>query len=505
LPKTRDRTGIIVIFLSLVYCIAISFIYTNDLIWRRLSTDVFVVWLAFLIALIGAAGGIVATYSFLYYSQQKKARDLVCSLMTSDVVIVAFLFLLSHPVFQVLGPFFSRERNRTLVTALGFVLTPGVLIGSFAGDKKLSKTEFRLVILIWLVIAPILYTWLFLSPEPVFIVTTPEGGLLGLTLIGLVNTIVVGVSAFGSLVRYTIEWYHKGGRELFGWILALVFWIFSFFIYAILNDPLQVAELVWIGSMFCGFSIVAVTMAMSSIIEPHKALEELVEERTSQLKESRQESVFYLRLWTHKMGNLLQSLITYLQLIENRISAGESVADIETSAIEVSREAALVNRQVAKLYQIKESSESQLWPVALKEIITRSINESKNLLTDRGLSTQISDIPSDLMVQADGLLDVVFVNLFIRCRLQSKDEASTAKVDVQPSGDSVRISIQCPGIPLSSEIMKSFNDTSTLLRSTLDLDLIMVRMLIDKYRGAIQYTLLPNPDRNLFVILFNKG
>jgi hypothetical protein len=53
--------------------------------------------------------------------------------------------------------------------------------------------------------------------------------------------------------------------------------------------------------------------------------------------------------------------------------------------------------------------------------------------------------------------------------------------------------------------MNSFEDTGTLLRSTLDLDLIMVRMLIEKYGGAIHYNLLPNPERNLFVIFFNKG
>jgi hypothetical protein len=485
----------------------IYFVFTDDLIWRIVPSQVFVVWLSLFIALLGAAGGTVATYSLLYYSQQKKARDLLCSLMTFDVVVISFLFLFSHPVFEILGlgPFFSRERNRTLISALGFVLTPGVLIGSFAGDRKLTKKESRLALIIWIFIAPILCTWLFLSPEPVFSVTNPEGGLLGLTPIGWFNTVIVGVSAFGSLFRYSIEWYHKRERELLGWTLALIFWIFSFIIYAVLSNPLQVAELVWVGGLYCGFSIVAVTMAMSTIIEPHKALESLVDERTIQLIESRQESEFYLRLWTHKMGNLLQGLISYLQLIEDRIKSGESVADIQTSAMEIGREAVLVNRQVVKLYQIKESSETKLWPVALKEIVLRSVNESKNLLPDRGLSFQISDIPVDLMVRADGLLDVIFVNLFIRCRLQSIDESSKIKVYVQLSGDSVRVSVQCLGKPLSSDIMSSFNDTGTLLRSTLDLDLIMVRMLVDKYGGAIQYTLLPNPNRNLFVILFKRG
>ena len=501
----RDRTGIVLIVLSLIYTVAIFSIYTDDFIWRILPPESFVVWLSFLIALLGAAGGTVATYSFLYYSQQKNARDLLCCLMTFDVVVIAFLFLLSHPVFQILGPFFNRERNRTLITALGFVLTPGVLIGSFAGERKLSKLEFRFIFILWIVIAPILYTWFFLSPEPVFSVTNPEGGLLGMTAIGWVNTIIVGVSAFGSLVRYSLEWYQKRDRELLGWTLALIFWIFSFIIYAVLSNPLQIAELVWIGSLFCGFSLVALSMAMSSIIEPHQALESLVNQRTVELIEARQESEFYLRLWTHKMGNLLQGLISYLQLIEDRLESGESIADIQTSAMEIGREAVLVNRQVAKLYQIKESLESKLWPVALNEIIMRSVKESKDLLPDRGLSFQVSEIPTDLMVRADGLLDVLFVNLFIRCRLQSEDENSPIKIYVQLTGDSIRVSVQSPGKPLSSDIISSFNDTGTLLRSTLDLDLIMVRMLVDKYGGAIQYTLLPNPNRNLFVILFKKG
>ena len=505
LSKERDKTGIVVVVLSLFYASMIYFVFTDDLIWRIVPSETFVVWLSFFVALLGATGGVVATYSFLYYSQQKHARDLLCSLMTFDVIIIAFLYLFSHPVFEMLSPFFGRERNRTLVTALGFVLTPGVLIGSFTGDRKLTKKESRLYLFFWIVIAPILYIWFFLSPEPVFSVTNPEGGLLGLTPIGWFSTIIVGLSSFGSLIRYLIEWYHKREHVLLGWTLALVFWIFSFIIYAVLSNPLQIAELVWIGGLTCGFSLVAVTMAMSSIIEPHKALESLVDERTIQLIEARQESEFYLRLWTHKMGNLLQALISYLQLIEDRIKTGESITDIQTSAMEVGREAVLVNRQVVKLYQIKESSESKLWPVALKEIVFRSVNETKDLLPDRGISVDIPDIPADLMVRANGLLDVLFVNLFIRCRLQSEDESSLIKVYVQLSGDTVRVSIQCPGKPLSSDIMSSFNDTGTLLRSTLDLDLIMVRMLVDRYGGAIQYTLLPNPNRNLFVILFKKG
>jgi hypothetical protein len=246
-------------------------------------------------------------------------------------------------------------------------------------------------------------------------------------------------------------------------------------------------------------------MAMSSIIEPHKALESLVEERTIQLKESREESEFYLRLWIHKMGNLLQGLISYLQLIEERLATGRSVSDIQTSAIEIGREAVLVNRQVAKLYEIKEWSGSHNWPVAVNEFINRSINNVKDLLPDRALKFTLSEIPSNLMVYADGLLDVIFVNLFIRCSLQAAEEYNPIDVQVLTSGETVRVSVQSLGKPLSEDIMNSFEDTGTLLRSTLDLDLVMVRMLVEKYGGGIHYGRLTNPDRNLFTILFKKG
>jgi hypothetical protein len=103
------------------------------------------------------------------------------------------------------------------------VLTPGILIGSFSGEREFSSKEFKLVIFVWLIIAPILYSWLFISNEPVFITTTEEGGLSGITPIGWINTIVMSVAGIGSLIRYSFEWIRKRDRVLLGWTLGLFF------------------------------------------------------------------------------------------------------------------------------------------------------------------------------------------------------------------------------------------------------------------------------------------
>ena len=151
-------------------------------------------------------------------------------------------------------------------------------------------------------------------------------------------------------------------------VMALVLWTLSTLLFSLQESPYQVMELVWLSAMIYGFLVIAVAMIITAVIEPHKALVGLVEERTQEVEASRKESEFYLNLWGHKIGNLLQGMTMYLDLLA--LPEPQNPQHLQESARGLSREAAFINRQIGILAQVKE-----ITPPAL--IVSRPISSQR--------------------------------------------------------------------------------------------------------------------------------
>lgn len=474
----------------------------SGLAWSIVEAQESAFWLSVLVAMLATTSGIVATYSFVRYTQQPNLRSIIIMFLGANVVLFSFAYLVTHPIIA-LSVIATRDRNRTIVSGLAFLLTPGVLAGSVPGDAEITPKKKRLVILWGAVLQPLFFILLLASPVPLFRVTDPQGGLFGLTPVGLILTGVVGSSATLALLRYILEWYRSRSRTILASTLALVLWMGAFIIYTLLEDPRQIAEILWLGGIFAGFVILALGMILTSIIEPHRILESLVERRTAELQTARRESDFYLHMWTHKMGNLLQGIVTYLELLSHA-ERNTSQEGPHKEAVALSNEATLFNRQVSKLSEIKSAKDVKLVPVVAQTYMMRGLETVKQTFQERPVSAKVT-IDKRLIVRADMMLTDLFANLIIQAyRLASEDHIQL-KISGSPQNGEVSIYIESCGRPLSDADKRFLIGSDLPELSTLNIHLYTARILIDRYGGQIRYFRKENESKNIFEINLDSG
>lgn len=491
---------LIVVFLALF--LIETTITLSGFAWTTIPSDRVTSAMLILVTLCAATAGIVFTYSIVSYVQRNEVRHIIILLWGANLVLIAFLFLFTHPS-SVWSIFADRIRNRTIVTALGFLLIPGLLVVALAGDRLATKTDKILAILWGIVLQPGFSIILLFSPEPLFHVTTEVGGVTGLTLIGWFNTIIVLLSAILSLIICTKKWIKSRDRNLLSIILAVVLWLESLVIYTLLESPFQVAETLWFSGIIAGFSILGVGMILTSIIEPHRYLEGIVEERTEELKSSKREIEYTLDMWTHKLGNLLQSMTSYLELLDIALEKGEDTKELQSIVQDLTKEATIINRQVSKLSIIKKNQELPRYPVRIAYLLEMAISEVEPLAEDsKFIIKKSKDIP--YQIKADSLVDILFVNIILYCLRLSIKKNSTLTVSIDQKEHSVIVSFSMTGARPAEKELEYVQHNRDIPSHTVSLEIYLISLLLPRYHCNIQYIRRDSLSENIIEISFPK-
>ncbi|MFX1332278.1 MAG: hypothetical protein ACFE9W_12010 [Promethearchaeota archaeon] len=500
----KARHSLIIPLLFVVFLIIQLYALASGLAWIEVNPIQFNFWLSVLVAIVATVAGIVATYSFVQYNQERCFRDFIFSLIGINIVLLAFLFLLTHPAAS-WSAFSDRQRNMTIVAAIGYLVTPGMLASSIVNDNYVTRKTKCIALLLGTVILPLISVWMFLAPEPIFRLTGPGIGLGVLTPHAWFLAIIIGITSLVAFLRYLQEWLRGHDRIILSAALALVHWILAFLIYLVIESPLQVAELLWFSSIAAGFILLAIAMVVTSIIEPHRALEMIIEERTSQLKESQEETEFYLKLWTHKIGNLLQGISTYLELIGYQAEEVSGLVNLRKPAADLVKESILVNRQIGRLIRIKEKTSSATWPVSLMHALMKSKDEVREILDENLVSVRIPRIEESLQVVADDLIDIVFINLITKCFNNGHHVQPKIAMSVAVNQNHVHVKFKpCP-IESDIKIRDYLKRKPSLKESIADLDFFMSWTIMERYGGAINYEENPHTKENVLVLTFKRA
>ena len=142
-----------------------------------------------------------------------------------------------------------------------------------------------------------------------------------------------------------------------------------------------------------------------------KVLYEIVDDRTSKLEQSEKEIVFYLDMWTHKIGNILQGMMTYLELLPGNSEDNNMVQN--ELAKDLGREGNLVNRQVIALTKIKQTKGKPLGSVNLRDAFIVASEDILSYYSVKGTPSLDIQVNPDIYVEADALLAHLFLTLFI--------------------------------------------------------------------------------------------
>ncbi len=499
----RARVDLIVLLLYLVVLMLMLSSLLTGIVWIELDTPQLGLWINSLLSLEIAVIGVVFTYSLIRYTQDHQYRHLALILIALDAMVLCLFYLLTNVAAIDWSPFAGRERNRTIVTVFVFIIGPPLVFGSLTEDIPVSKRQRNIALTYGGLAMPSLSTWFLLSEDPVFVTSLPGGGLAGITPIAWVILAFIGVTMTAALVRSYQAWKKKHDRIDLSILMALTLWILSTILFTLQRSPYQIMELVWVSGFIYGFLVIAVAMIITAVIEPHKALVGLVEERTNEVEASRKETEFYLNLWGHKIGNLLQGMTMYLDLLA--LPDPQNPQQHRDSAMGLSREAALINRQVGVLAQIREISQSDLKPLDVQDAFLGAIKTIDDLMGLKTLSLQFHSDAGQHLVLADILLESIFENLLSFIIRSTKGKVSDIEVRFKVTEASVDIHVTYTGDPLSEDAEASVFQELNLFKTTLNLDLYSVKILMDRYGGDFNYHRLQEKDLNQLVLSFKSA
>ena len=470
--------------------------------WVIISETTFSFWMIILSIGLAVSAMAVSTYSFVAFVQSREVRHLMLILLGVDIVIWSFLFLITHPSSQLWAPGFSdRDRNRTFGMALVLAVVPSILIESFAGEAK-PRRSVKYILVVWgAIIMPLICTWFLLSPSPVFLMVVGEGGVGDLTLVGAIISLGYLTAQIIALLRFMYKWWKTRNVFDLTLLLALAIWTMGTGFIIVLWNALQIAELLWMGSIISGFLLIGAVQFITSILEPHRFLESLIEQRTRELSLSNQESKFYLNMWTHKMGNLLQGMVTYLDILEMAAQNSEDDTKSRAVASDLSREAAMLNQQVMQLSRIKENQEQVLWPVNLPESFDEAINTAKDLLGKNAFAAEF--IHRDpLTVKGDNLLPLAFhsaIAFHVKNRI---DEQPQIKISIGQTDQPRSFKIICRGKPIPMELRKYIESKELHGQIALDLDLFTIKLLMNRYGASVKCERNESTEENVCTFTF---
>jgi hypothetical protein len=443
----------------------------------------------------------LAAYSLVHYIQEREFRDLALLLIVLDGIILMLFYLITNPASASWSLFADRERNRTIITAFAFVLIPFLLFGSL--EKRSTATRKQVVAsTTWgLGIMPSMLVWFFLSPEPVFITSQNGGGISGITPLGWVILLGALITIVGSLVKSFFAWYREKTRITLAYFLALVLWMTSVLTFVVQADPFQLSELLWFWGFSSGFAVLAVAMLISNVIEPRKDLSEAVRSRTEDLEYAKKETEFYLNIWAHKVGNLLQGMTTYLDLFSASIDP-EFLSRPQETAKDLSGQATMINKQVAALLRVKENEEPRTWPVHLSNMVRKAYEETTEAL-GRKSEALVLDGESKVHVIADDFLDLVF-NCLFRFILGNHLSGNPFKLKIEESKDKVQVCITCPGMTLTRDAELALSDDIIPDRKHLGLEIFTAKILMTYYGGHLAYRKDSDTDVISFILDFKQ-
>jgi hypothetical protein len=499
----KSQTWVKGIVVSMFITLTVIFVITafSGSAWIIINLSEFSYWMIMLSIGLAVSAMAVSTYSFVAYAQSREVRHLMLILLGIDIVLWSFLFLVTHPSTIWAGEISGLNRNRTLAMALVLAVIPSVLIGSFAGEVKPRRSIKNLLVVWGAIIMPCISFWLFLSPEPVFIMVTEAGGVEGLTVIGSIVSLCYLAGQIIALFRFIFKWQKTRNIIDLSLLLALALWTIGTGFIIVLWNPLQIAELLWIASIISGFILIGSVQFITSILEPHRFLESQIAQRTRELSLSKQESEFYLNMWTHKMGNLLQGLITYLNILEHTAQNSEEDLQTRTAASDLSREATMLNQQVTQLTRIKESPDQVMWPVNLPESLEDAIQSAGELLGKNAFTAEFIQ-RENLTVTADSLLPLAFHSAIAFLVKNRVDDKPLIKIRVGQINSPKSIEIRSRGKQIPSGLRTFIEGEELRGQIALDLDLFTIKILMNRYGALVRCTRDENTKENSCIFSF---
>jgi signal transduction histidine kinase len=208
----------------------------------------------------------------------------------------------------------------------------------------------------------------------------------------------------------------------------------------------------------------------------------------------------YLDLLTHDVGNFVNPINAYLELVIGTTSLTAVQHKYMSSALEATRSVSHLIRNVSRSAQMLEDQQSELVPRDLLKTLLQVSTDARSAFLSRRVNIKLNFPKADVWVMADGLLDEVFYNLLSNSIKYDDHDEVTIDVDVEVLQENekniarVKVIDRGTGIPddLKEKVFsRGFRQMAKADRPSLHkskgagMGLSLVKSLVNKYEGKI--------------------
>lgn len=493
--KSIDRALMVLSILALTI---ISWLGVTSSFFEELNPHTFSTYLSVSVTLLTAFSLIICTYSLIFFLQEHKYRDLLFSLAALNVGIDSFLYWMSHPNSPFLRIIEVSEIKSDTLLILGIgVFIFAIVVNSIIGTRSVPVGLERITLIAGGLILPVAAISITAIEYQILMLQFNQAllNLLGDAILILLASIL-GISLILSLRTWGARNSFLDTSRIF-----LCFFIEIFLVLRLLQTQIYQAIELWaINTALAGFAIYAASTLILSIVEPHRALSEMVDARTRELEISRQESEFYLFMWGHDVGNTLQSIASYLELLPRMTSLDDPTSHLHRTATELTDKATDIVRLVNQLTQIRSKQSMKLQSTSLNRVLSESVETLRTQIVDRYFRIEYDDRLPQVNVMADELLYQTVGNLLYNRYEFNTAEDPFVRTDFSVSGSKVLIEVIDNGPPLPSDVHSSLFDEFRPSMTSIGLRLFIVRQLITRYHGSFEYERLERLGQNRFTL-----
>ena len=475
LEKLQKNTERIIVVLFVLCIFLLPVLFSGDVLWQVEPDISIIASLSIVMALLAAVAAIVSTYGIVFYLQEKHLRNLILAITSGTMIPLSLFYLLVHQSFPFLTPFPPVDyKTNVLAMIEGLTIGIGFLAVALSGGRFASKRQQRLVIFLVAGIAPLATLLVALLPasfHPGWEIINNLGLVVGAILIG---------SSATTIVIFGRDWHKRITTIPTGIMLSLCTFCIGAILKILQTQPNQLIEVVSMFMVLMAFVILAVSMMATAVTDPHQGLSTKIRKRTKELGQSRDESEFYLNIWSHEVGNILQGILMYLEGLEiGAYSSTDIEARIEPAKA-LSERATRVIRQVSELALMKEEA-PKLYPVGVGEIIRNVVEVERAAAKEISVQIQVSQMERELIIQADGLLSKIFSTIIRNVLERTRQRQPSIHIMAFEVLSTVHVEIRDNADPLPEGMISFLLGEAGATQSEVGLDLFILRNLIRLY------------------------
>ncbi|MHA1577978.1 MAG: PAS domain-containing protein, partial [Candidatus Thorarchaeota archaeon] len=272
------------------FVVFFSFILISSEPWVEIAASILSIGISLSVSLVVIMFALIITFGIIRFKQERMYRDYILIILAVNMIVLEFLYLITHPVNAgALPEIASRENNRSLYVNMAIIIIIALAGLDGISNKRIPDEINKILHFVFFILTPCFSILSAFSTDFIIQIYNPSTGI---TVVGyILIPPVIGIT-LATLVISLNRW--RKTKEWFDLSIAMAttFWFVSVIGFTLQTSPFQLIEIVRSFLVACGYGLISGAMMMEAILDPYRGLET----RVSQIDEALRNSEERLQL-----------------------------------------------------------------------------------------------------------------------------------------------------------------------------------------------------------------